>query len=308
MALRVIESLSRPLRPYIRGTALAIPAAVALLGLALPPGPRQTLINSLSYANLAVPWAVVFALGYPSLASAAFYGLGAYVFAYLLTYGVDPLLSGILSAASGFAVAALLGHITLRLRGIFFFFSTLAISEALRQLFTYAELSLTGHLGKIVWLRLGDVQVLGLQALLLTTSMAFHAYVSGPKHRILVHTARSDRILAASLGVNVHSYAVKIFATASSIQAACGAASAPYLVYIDPQVFDPMRSLVALVIGMLGGFSSAPLVVGSAIMVNFAYEYAAKIAAGLHLIAIGSLLTLLAIFARGGLPELLKKI
>src|SRR4051794_3309336 len=96
------------------------------------------------YGILALSWNVVggFA-GYPSFATAAFFGFGAYVTGVLLTNGV-PLAASVMAALiASFVLAALFGTVLLRLRGHYFAIASLSLVEVLREIVNNAT-DLTG--------------------------------------------------------------------------------------------------------------------------------------------------------------------
>ena len=86
-------------------------------------------LSCLMYAGLAVSWAMFSgATNYLSLATAAFFGLGAYVTAWAagaLPYGLAVLAGGLVAA--GFA--ALIGAAVLHLRGAYFAVITFGLGE-----------------------------------------------------------------------------------------------------------------------------------------------------------------------------------
>ena len=96
------------------------------------------------YAILALSWNVVGGLaGYPSFATAAFFGFGAYTTGVLLNAGL-PLTISILAALVGsFVLAGLLGIVLLRLRGHYFAIASLSLVGVLRELVNNAT-GLTG--------------------------------------------------------------------------------------------------------------------------------------------------------------------
>ena len=112
--------------------SLAILAVIfvvlALLPVMMPESYWVTRISEyMRYAILTVGW-VLFSgpTGYMSLATAAFYGLGFYMAAILngpLPFAVVIILAGIVA----FVVAAAIGALTLRLRGVYFCIFTFAV-------------------------------------------------------------------------------------------------------------------------------------------------------------------------------------
>src|ERR1700742_1615165 len=96
------------------------------------------------YAIMALSWNVVggFA-GYPSFATAAFFGFGAYVTGVLLNAGIALTISTLAALLGGFLLAGLLGVVLLRLRGHYFAIASLSLVGVLRELVNNAT-DLTG--------------------------------------------------------------------------------------------------------------------------------------------------------------------
>src|ERR1700749_4652847 len=96
------------------------------------------------YAVLALSWNVVggFA-GYPSFATAAFFGFGAYVTGVLLNAGVSLTVGTLAAFVGGFLRAGLLVGVLLRLRGHYFAIASLSLVGVLRELVNNAT-DLTG--------------------------------------------------------------------------------------------------------------------------------------------------------------------
>jgi|GEM_PF-2716653 len=86
------------------------------------------------YAVLAASWNVMGGLaGYPSFATASFFGLGAYTGGLMMVNGW-PLVLGMLAAGLlAFVFAFVLGVILLRLKGHYFAIASLATVEVLRE-------------------------------------------------------------------------------------------------------------------------------------------------------------------------------
>ena len=89
------------------------------------------------YALVAVGLVLLLQAGQISLGQGAFMGLGAYGSALVArAYGVDTLVTLVLSVSATALVAALIGFITLRLRGHYLPLATLAYGIALASVFT----------------------------------------------------------------------------------------------------------------------------------------------------------------------------
>ena len=107
-------------------------------------------LTCLMYAGLAVSWAMFCgATNYLSLATAAFFGLGAYVTAWGaegLPYGMAVLLGGLVAAV----FAGLVGAAVLHLRGAYFAVITFGLGELVRHAITYYEKAYEGTVGRII--------------------------------------------------------------------------------------------------------------------------------------------------------------
>ena len=89
----------------------------------------------LMYGVLAMSWNFVGGMaGYPSFASAAFFGLGAYAGAVAQKFGLSMFLAWGLAGAVAAVFAAALGFALLRLRGHYFAIASLVVAEVLREI------------------------------------------------------------------------------------------------------------------------------------------------------------------------------
>src|ERR1700744_3155882 len=96
------------------------------------------------YAILALSWNVVGGLaGYPSFATAAFFGFGAYATGVLLNAGLPLTVSIAVAFLAALVLAGLLGVVLLRLRGHYFAIASLSLGGVLRELVNNAT-DLTG--------------------------------------------------------------------------------------------------------------------------------------------------------------------
>jgi len=127
---------------------LAIAAVVLALVAALPlSGDAYALrlgTTVLLYAVLAMSWNFIGGMtGYPSFASAAFFGLGAYAGAIAQTSGAPMGLAWAFAGLAALVFAGLLGLALLRLRGHYFAIASLVVAEVLREIANSAT-DLTG--------------------------------------------------------------------------------------------------------------------------------------------------------------------
>ena len=109
------------------------------------------MINLMCYLVLTVAWALFSGTTrYVSLATAAFFGVGAYTVAMLVktmpiyaTFGV--------ALALGTLMALLVGLVTLRISGMFFVIFGFGLSELMRELLVWWEINQTHTMGRYVF-------------------------------------------------------------------------------------------------------------------------------------------------------------
>src|SRR5262245_63113645 len=108
-------------------------------------------ISYLYFTILATAWALFSGpTRYISLATAAFFGGGAYTVAVLAELMPWPFV--LLTAATvGIVVALIVGLSTLRLSGIYFVIFTFGLSELIRQLVTWYEVNIHGSVGRYIF-------------------------------------------------------------------------------------------------------------------------------------------------------------
>ena len=117
--------------------ALAVSAVLLVVPWLLPSFYVGIFAYAGIYALVAVGLVLLLQAGQISLGQGAFMGLGAYGSALVArAYGIDTMITLIMSVCATALVAALIGFITLRLRGHYLPLATLAYGIALASLFT----------------------------------------------------------------------------------------------------------------------------------------------------------------------------
>ena len=207
-----------------------------------------------------------------SLGQAAFYGLGAYFTVMALQILHLPLTLAILFVMVITALLSLLiAYPTLRLKGDYFVLATLGF-----QLIVYSVLYnwipvTRGPYGipSISAPKLfGLIPITGIIPYLFVTSILagiviflFYSLVHSPFGRTL-KGIRDDEISMLTLGRNVTSIKIQVFAISSAFIAIAGFLYATYVSYIDPTSFNLDESifiLSALIIGGVGN-TKGPIV------------------------------------------------
>jgi branched-chain amino acid transport system permease protein len=241
--------------------ALALMAALPLFGgaYALRLGTMASM-----YAILALSWNVVGGLaGYPSFATAAFFGFGAYATGVLLNAGL-PLTASILAAFfAALVLAGLLGIVLLRLRGHYFAIASLSLVGVLRELVNNATDLTGGGMGLNIPLASGSSIMAdalfffyGMWGLLLATALMAIA-ISMSKLGFGLVCIRQNETAANMIGLNATLYKAIAFGLSACFVSAAGGLYAAWVHYIDPSdVFDILYSVKPIVMTLMGGLGS----------------------------------------------------
>ena len=244
--------------------AIALFALVALLPLAGDAYWLRLGTTMLMYGVLAMAWNFIGGLaGYPSFASAAFFGLGAYSGAVVQKLGMPMGLAWTFAGALCLLFAALLGLALLRLRGHYFAIASLVVAEVLRELVNSAT-DLTGG-GMGLNLPVPSNATVASQsefffyAMLALTAITFAAmlWATHSKLGFGLRCIQQNESAADMLGVNTTQYKVAAFMLSGAFAGAAGAIYASWVHYIEPpDVFDVLYSVKAIVMVLLGGAGS----------------------------------------------------
>lgn len=221
------------------------------------------------YAVMALSWNVIggFA-GYPSFATAAFFGLGAYTGAILQGAGLPMPVAWVAACLVASVFAALLGLAILHLKGHYFAIASLVVGEVLLEVATSWTSLTGGGMGiNLPILRISvDAQarlffwsmlVLAVLALLMNWAVATHKLGFG------LRCIRQNEDASAMVGINPTLYKVVAFALSALFVGGAGAIYASWVFYIEPaDVFSVLYSVKPIVMVLLGG---AGTVLGPAI-------------------------------------------
>lgn len=212
------------------------------------------LIGLAGYVTLASAWALFSGrTGYVSLATVAFFGIGAYTVAVLseaLPYGVVLLIA----AGIGLLVALLVGLATLRLAGVYFVIFSFGLAELVRQLVTWFETSVNATLGRYIFLPLGPEHIYWQLLALAVVTIGLTAWIGRSRLGLALKVIADDETVAAHIGINISWTKIALFALSAVIITLVGAIQAPRWTYIEPNiVFNPTVSFMTLIMALFGG-------------------------------------------------------
>ncbi|MBN9529088.1 MAG: branched-chain amino acid ABC transporter permease [Alphaproteobacteria bacterium] len=238
--------------PLIPATLLV--AALATLPLYADGYCLSLSLSLLNYTVLATAWAMFSGpTRYVSLATVAFFGIGAYSVAVLGEVLPWPLVL-LIAAAVGGAVALLVGLSTLRLSGVYFVVFTFGLAELIRQLVTWYEVNVTRALGRYVFVDVTQAQIYW-QMLALATLVFLTGWLVGRSRLgFALRIIGDDETVAPHVGIDITIVKVALFALSAVFMTLAGAIMAPRWTYIDPAIaFNPMVSFQVLIMALLGG-------------------------------------------------------
>ena len=239
-------------------SAIALAAAVIVL-LAFVPRVADgywlsLAITLLNYTVLATAWALFSGpTRYVSLATVAFFGIGAYTVAVFGELLARPLVL-LIALGVGVILALIVGLSTLRLSGVYFVIFTFGLAELIRQLVTWYEVNITRTLGRYVFVDITAAQI--YQQLLALAVLVFAAGILIRRSRLglALRVIGDDETVARHVGINTTRAKVALFTLSAAFMTLCGAVMAPRWTYIDPAIaFNPVVSFQVLIMALLGG-------------------------------------------------------
>ena len=262
-------------------------------------------LTCLMYATLSSSWGLFCgSTRYLSLATSAFFGIGAYTSALALEQ--LPWLAAIaLGAAVAAAVALVMGAAVLHLRGTYFAVLTFGMTELIRHAITFWEKQVTGTVGRVLSVvperDTVYLTVLGLAVLAVLTSMA----VRRSRFGLAMVGIGADEQRAQTLGVNTRLVKIGGFVLIAAFAGAVGAAMSVRWTYIDPHtVFNPFIGFQTVLIALIGGAATlwGPLL--AAVVFSVLAETLRLQAPQVYMMSLGLLLILCVLYLPLGLASL----
>ena len=261
-------------------------------------------LSCLMYAALASSWSLFCgATRYMSLATAAFFGIGAYTSALMLEQ--LPWVAVIaLGAAMAAGVALVMGAAVLHLRGTYFAVLTFGMTELIRHAISYWEKQVSGTVGRVLTVvperDTVYLTVLGLAVLALATAIV----VRRSRFGLALAGIGADEQRAQTLGVNTRLVKTAGFALTDAFAGAVGAAMSVRWTYIDPvTVFNPFIGFQTVLIALIGGAATLWGPVLAALVFSLLAETLRLQLPQLYMMTLGLLLILCVLYLPGGLAS-----
>jgi branched-chain amino acid transport system permease protein len=264
------------------------------------------------YIALAGSWNLVGGLaGYPSFATAAFFGLGAYGAAVVLTKTDAPLIVGWVSGAMVVTLfASIIGPAILRLRGHYFAVASLVMAPVLRELVNSATGLTGGGMGLNLHPRAIDVTTLARLYFWAMLGLAFAAVATGiliPRSKLgwALRCIEQNEDAAIVLGIDTLFHKSVAFALSGLFAGLAGAIYASWIGYIDPtDVFDDLLSVKPIVMVLLGGVGTLFAPVLGGVFYLALEELVWRNLLSFHAGVLGLAIVALLVFLPGGLKDM----
>ena len=240
-------------RFFLPGLLFFILLLLATMPLYVRPYLIILLTTVIMYVVLTVSWAIFSGpTRYISLASAAFFGVGAYGSAMLGQVLPMP----VVIAAGGLVsliLALFIGLLTLRLRGMYFIIFTFGVSELIRHFLLWWETNFMGTVGR--WVVAVDHTIVYYVMLVIFMMALLTAYlIKRSKFGLALQSIGEYEEAAVHIGINVTILKTIMFAVSAFFMGATGAIMATRWTYIDPQIaFNPLFSFMPVLMAIFGG-------------------------------------------------------
>lgn len=262
-------------------------------------------LTCLMYIALSSSWGLFCgATRYLSLATSAFFGIGAYTTAIGLGQ-LEWVEVIVLGASLATLVAIVIGSAVLHLRGTYFAVLTFGMAELIRHAISYFEKSVSGTVGRVLSVA-PEMSTIYLTVLSIAViSLALSIWIRRTRLGLALMGIGADEQRAQTLGVNTRVIKIAGFAMTAAVAGAVGAAMAVRWTYIDPHTaFNPFIGFQTVLIALIGGAITlwGPLI--AAIVFSVLAETLRLQAPQIYMMTLGLLLILSVLYLPGGLASL----
>lgn len=218
------------------------------------------------YAILGISLNLV--VGYTGLLSithAAFYGIGAYATAILLTQaGINFFLSAILGIIVACAASFLIGIILSKFKGDYYALGSFGFNVIVFSIFLNWQSLTRGSLGipgiskpNLFGIDFtSNLSFLALAVFFLLLSWLLSSFIVRSSFGRVLKAIREDEKAIQVFGYDILYYKLAIFVISAGMAAIAGSLYASYITFIDPSSFTLMESIFILAIIILGGLAN----------------------------------------------------
>ncbi len=270
------------------------------------------LVLILIYTVYASGWNLFSGLtGYTNFGLAWFIGISGYVSSILIAdYQWFWFFAWLMGALFISIVSIGVGYILLRIKGVYFAISMVALTEGTRELFGTGYLEPLTHGGK------GIPFVAGIRLSTLYWSLLFLAFatvficyrITSSKFGLRLMAIREDEQAAETLGINTTREKIIAFVLSAFLVGLGGAIHCTYQNYIDPNyAFNIQLTLTPIVMTLFGGIGTVFGPVLGATLFTFIHEILWAELTVLYMAIFGAILMILILFFPQGLLGWMKE-
>jgi len=268
-------------------------------------------ITILTFMTLAISWDMMLRTGQLSFGTAGFFGLGGYTgIIAVADFGVDPVMGIVLGGLLAGGVSLLLGMAILRLRGLYFAITTMALASVFMVIIRNLHKLTGGPSGKIVYTTLfnyDSAKVYWLMLGIAIGTIVISELFQRSRIRFAVDAIRADETVAKSHGVNIYKYLIFVFVVTSIIQGVIGSTYALQYGFVYPESsFSAHYLLLPIAMALVGGIYSTIGPVLGAVILGLSSEYLKLIMPYGHLIIYGVIIVVVVLFMPNGVYGALK--
>jgi branched-chain amino acid transport system permease protein len=262
--------------------------------------------------NLVIGYAGQFAMSH-----AAFYGLGAYASALMITSaGLDFWAALPLAMLLAGSVAVCIGYPALRYTGgVHLALLTFAFGELARLIAANWHSVTGGPMGMriayapspVLGFEFGSARGLYWLAVgMLLVSLAVVCAVERSRFGRALVAVREDETLAAFLGINVTGHKLAAYVLSSMLAAMVGTAYAPIMSFISPDMLNAHDTISLIGVLILGGIGTlAGPIIGT--LVFFGIPELLRVARLYRLVIVGAVIVLMVLFMPQGIAGALRQ-
>lgn len=238
--------------------------------------------------------------GYISLASGAFVGLGFYASGLMSNYLPLPVLM-LFGGFVSFVLAALIGSVTLRLRGVYFTIFTFCLVELVKAVMTWYEIMVVRKRGLNVK-NFGPEAAFYAMLVMVVIALVVVIVIKRTRFGMALTGIGESEDAASHVGIHTTSTKVFGFAISAFMMGAVGAVRATMLNHIDPgSAFNMMFSFLPVLMCVFGGMNTflGPII-GAAVFAILQYNLITEMPQ-VYMIIFGGIMILAILFMPTGI-------
>jgi branched-chain amino acid transport system permease protein len=254
--------------------------------------------------------------GLLSITQAAFYGIGAYATAILITsFGFNFFLSILLGMLISGLVALLIGYVLSKFNGDYFALGSFGFNIIIFSIFLNWQELTRGPLGipgidrpeLFGFTFSSNISFLILSVIIALIIYGFSQLIVNSSFGRVLKAIREDEKAIQIFGYKTHYYKLTIFVIGAMIASIAGSLFASYITFIDPSSFNLNESIFILSIIILGGLANNKGAVWGAVFLILLPEalrfvgFPSDVAAQMRQVVYGLILVFLMLYRPQGL-------